>query len=124
MESKNSWQTVYDDRMIDVKIEKNIILSSKLEKIRLRLENKLRLFANEWFIHENDGINWIRRRNSEGQIGNLLERFNIESQIRGTILGDEAVEEIIEFESDFSNSTGEYSFETSILLKTGEILRF
>lgn len=124
MESKNSWQTVYDDRMIDVRIEKNIILSSELEKIRLRLENKLRLFANEWFIHENDGINWIRRRNSEGQIGNLLERFNIESQIRGTILGDEAVEEIIEFESSFNNSTGEYSFETSILLKTGEILRF
>ena len=124
MESKNSWQTVYDDRMIDVKIEKNIILSSELEKIRLRLENKLRLFANEWFIHENDGINWIRRRNSEGQIGNLLERFNIESQIRGTILGDEAVEEIIEFESDFNNATGEYRFETSILLKTGEILRF
>ena len=124
MESKNSWQTVYDDRMIDVKIEKNIILSSELEKIRLRLENKLRLFANEWFIHENEGVNWIRRRNSEGQIGNLLERFNIESQIRGTILGDEAVEEIIEFESNFSNATGEYSFETSILLRTGEILRF
>ena len=124
MESKQSWRTVYQDRMIDVEIEKNIILSDELEKIRLRLENKLRLFANEWFIHENEGINWLRRREANGQIGNLIQRFNVETQIRETVLADEAVEEIIELKTDFDNATGEYNFDIGILLKTGEILKF
>ena len=124
MESKQSWRTVYQDRMIDVEIEKNIILSDELEKIRLRLENKLRLFANEWFIHEKEGINWLRRREANGQIGNLIQRFNVETQIRETILADEAVEEIIELKTDFDNATGEYNFDIGILLKTGEILKF
>ena len=57
MKSEQSWKTVEEDRMIDVSLKKNIDLSTALEKIRLRLENKLRLFANEWFLHENEGLN-------------------------------------------------------------------
>lgn len=125
MESNQSWQTIEKDKKIDVYINnKGIVLSDKLEKIRLRLENKLRLFANEWFIHENEGLNWLKRNSSNGQIGNLLQQFNIESQIRKTIVNDEAVEEILEFESDFSNISGEYNFNMKILLKSGEILTF
>ena len=52
MESVQSWQTIEKDRMIDVSLKKNIDLSNPLEKIRLRLENKLRLFSEEWFLHK------------------------------------------------------------------------
>ena len=48
MKSVESWQTEKDDnKEIDVVMGKNIVLSSEIEKIRLRLENKLRLFFNE-----------------------------------------------------------------------------
>ena len=72
MESVESWLTEKnDDKEIDIAIGKNIILSSELEKIRLRLENKLRLFFNEWFLHKNEGIYWLKRNENNGQIVNL-----------------------------------------------------
>ena len=62
MKSVESWQTQKDNnKEIDVVMGKNIVLSSEIEKIRLRLENKLRLFFNEWFLHKNEGIYWIKR---------------------------------------------------------------
>ena len=82
MESIQSWQTVEKDRMIDVSLKKNIDLSNPLEKIRLRLENKLRLFSEEWFLHKNEGLYWIKRAEHAGQIGEMLQKFNIESQVR------------------------------------------
>jgi len=123
MKSVESWQTEKDDnKEIDVVMGKNIALSSEKEKIRLRLENKLRLFFNEWFLHRNEGIYWIKRNANNGQIGNLLEKFNIEAQIKETILADEDVAEIIKFESDFKNGTGNYNFDVEILLKSGKTL--
>lgn len=124
MESIQSWQTVEKDRMIDVSLKKNIDLSNPLEKIRLRLENKLRLFSEEWFLHKNEGLYWIKRAENSGQIGEMLQKFNIESQIRETILSDKDVDSILKFKSNFVNSTGNYTFEVEILLKTGEILNF
>ena len=124
MESIQSWQTVEKDRMIDVSLKKNIDLSDPLEKIRLRLENKLRLFSEEWFLHKNEGLYWIKRAENAGQIGEMLQKFNIESQIRETILSDKDVDSILKFKSNFVNSTGNYTFEVEILLKTGEILNF
>ena len=123
MKSVESWQTEKDDnKEIDVVMGKNIVLSSEIEKIRLRLENKLRLFFNEWFLHKNEGIYWIKRNENNGQVGNLLEKFNIETQIKETILADEDVAEIIKFESDFKNGTGNYNFDVEILLKNGKTL--
>ena len=123
MKSVESWQTEKDDnKEIDIVMGKNIVLSSEIEKIRLRLENKLRLFFNEWFLHKNEGIYWIKRNKNNGQIGNLLEKFNIEAQIKETILADEDVAEIIKFESDFKNGTGNYNFDVEILLKNGKTL--
>ena len=123
MKSVESWQTEKDDnKEIDIVMGKNIVLSSEIEKIRLRLENKLRLFFNEWFLHKNEGIYWIKRNENNGQIGNLLEKFNIEAQIKETILADEDVAEIIKFESDFKNGTGNYNFDVEILLKSGKTL--
>ncbi|BBM55959.1 hypothetical protein JMUB3936_p1031 (plasmid) [Leptotrichia wadei] len=113
-----------DDKEIDVAIGKNIILSSELEKIRLRLENKLRLFFNEWFLHKNEGIYWLKRNENNGQIGNLLEKFNIEAQVKETILSDEDVAEITKFESDFENRNGNYNFKVEMLLKNGKTLAF
>lgn len=124
MESNQSWQTVKKDKMIDVSLKKNIDLSKPLEKIRLRLENKLRLFSEEWFLHKNEGLYWIKRAENVGQIGEMLQKFNIESQIRETILSDKDVDSILKFKSNFVNSTGNYTFEVEILLKTGEILNF
>ena len=124
MESVQSWQTIEKDRMIDVSLKKNIDLSNTLEKIRLRLENKLRLFSEEWFLHKNEGLYWIKRAENAGQIGEMLQKFNIESQIRETILSDKDVDSILKFKSNFVNSTGNYTFEVEILLKTGEILNF
>ena len=124
MESAQSWQTIEKDRMIDVSLKKNIDLSNPLEKIRLRLENKLRLFSEEWFLHKNEGLYWIKRAENAGQIGEMLQKFNIESQIRETILSDKDVDSILKFKSNFVNSTGNYTFEVEILLKTGEILNF
>ena len=124
MESNQSWQTTEKDRMIDVSLKKNIDLSNPLEKIRLRLENKLRLFSEEWFLHKNEGLYWIKRAENAGQIGEMLQKFNIESQIRETILSDKDVDSILKFKSNFVNSTGNYTFEVEILLKTGEILNF
>ena len=123
MKSVESWQTEKDDnKEIDVVMGKNIVLSSEIEKIRLRLENKLRLFFNEWFLHRNEGIYWIKRNENNGQIGNLLEKFNIETQVKETILADEDVAEIIKFESDFKNGTGNYNFDVEIFLKNGKTL--
>ena len=125
MESVESWLTEKnDDKEIDVAISKNIILSSELEKIRLRLENKLRLFFNEWFLHKNEGIYWLKRNENNGQIGNLLEKFNIEAQIKETILLDEDVAEITKFESNFENRNGNYNFKVEMLLKNGKTLAF
>nr|DAS87023.1 MAG TPA: Protein of unknown function (DUF2634) [Caudoviricetes sp.] len=124
MESVQSWQTIEKDRMIDVSLKKNIDLSNPLEKIRLRLENKLRLFSEEWFLHKNEGLYWIKRAENAGQIGEMLQKFNIESQIRETILSDKDVDSILKFKNNFVNSTGNYTFEVEILLKTGEILNF
>ena len=124
MESNQSWQTIEKDKMIDVSLKKNIDLSKPLEKIRLRLENKLRLFSEEWFLHKNEGLYWIKRAENAGQIGEMLQKFNIESQIRETILSDKDVDSILKFKSNFVNSTGNYTFEVEILLKTGEILNF
>ena len=110
MKSVESWQTEKDDnKEIDIVMGKNIVLSSEIEKIRLRLENKLRLFFNEWFLHKNEGIYWIKRNENNGQIGNLLEKFNIETQVKETILADEDVVEITKFESDFKNGTNKLS---------------
>lgn len=125
MESVESWLTEKnDDKEIDVAIGKNIILSSELEKIRLRLENKLRLFFNEWFLHKNEGIYWLKRNENNGQIGNLLEKFNIEAQVKETILLDDDVTEITKFESDFENRNGNYNFKVEMLLKNGKTLAF
>ena len=124
MESNQSWQIVKKDKMIDVSLKKNIDLSKPLEKIRLRLENKLRLFSEEWFLHKNEGLYWIKRAENAGQIGEMLQKFNIESQIKETILSDKDVDSILKFKSNFVNSTGNYTFEVEILLKTGEILNF
>ena len=124
MESNQSWQIVKKDKMIDVSLKKNIDLSKPLEKIRLRLENKLRLFSEEWFLHKNEGLYWIKRAENAGQIGETLQKFNIESQIKETILSDKDVDSILKFKSNFVNSTGNYTFEVEILLKTGEILNF
>ena len=125
MESVESWLTEKnDDKEIDIAIGKNIILSSELEKIRLRLENKLRLFFNEWFLHKNEGIYWLKRNENNGQIGNLLEKFNIEAQIKETILLDEDVAEITKFESNFENRNGNYNFKVEMLLKNGKTLAF
>ena len=125
MESVESWLTEKnDDKEIDVAIGKNIILSSELEKIRLRLENKLRLFFNEWFLHKNEGIYWLKRNENNGQIGNLLEKFNIEAQVKETILLDDDVAEITKFESNFENRNGNYNFKVKMLLKNGKTLAF
>ena len=125
MESVESWLTEKnDDKEIDVAIGKNIILSSELEKIRLRLENKLRLFFNEWFLHKNEGIYWLKRNENNGQIGNLLEKFNIETQVKETILLDDDVAEITKFESNFENRNGNYNFKVEMLLKNGKTLAF
>lgn len=125
MESVESWLTEKnDDKEIDVVIGKNIILSSELEKIRLRLENKLRLFFNEWFLHKNEGIYWLKRNENNGQIGNLLEKFNIKAQVKETILSDEDVAEITKFESNFENRNGNYNFKVEMLLKNGKTLAF
>nr|DAX17988.1 MAG TPA: Protein of unknown function (DUF2634) [Caudoviricetes sp.] len=125
MESVESWLTEKnDDKEIDVAIGKNIILSSELEKIRLRLENKLRLFFNEWFLHKNEGIYWLKRNENNGQIGNLLEKFNIEAQVKETILLDDDVAEITKFESNFENRNGNYNFKVEMLLKNGKTLAF
>lgn len=123
MKSVESWQTEKDDnKEIDVVMEKNIVLSSEIEKMRLRLENKLRLFFNEWFLYKNEGIYWIKRNENNGQIRNLLEKFNIETQVKETILADEDVAEITKFESDFKNGTENYNFDVEILLKNGKTL--
>ena len=123
MKSVESWQTKKDDnKEIDVVMGKNIVLSSEIEKIRLRLENKLRLFFNEWFLHKNEGMYWIKRNENNGQIGNLLEKFNIETQVKEMILADEDVAEIIIFESDFKNGTVNYNFDVELLLKNGKTL--
>ena len=125
MESVESWLTEKnDDKEIDVAIGKNIILSSELEKIRLRLENKLRLFFNEWFLHKNEGIYWLKRNENNGQRGNLLEKFNIEAQVKETILLDDDVAEITKFESNFENRNGNYNFKVEMLLKNGKTLAF
>nr|DAX24396.1 MAG TPA: Protein of unknown function (DUF2634) [Caudoviricetes sp.] len=125
MESVESWLTEKnDDKEIDIAIGKNIILSSELEKIRLRLENKLRLFFNEWFLHKNEGIYWLKRNENNGQIGNLLEKFNIEAQVKETILLDDDVAEITKFESNFENRNGNYNFKVEMLLKNGKTLAF
>ncbi len=118
----NSWKLKENDKLLDVEIGKNIELTDELEKIRQRLQNKLTLNFGEWFLHENEGLNWLNTNGNLGQIGTTLSRFNLEYQIKETITKDEDVEKILEFENVFENKTGNYKFNIKILTKKGEIL--
>ena len=118
----NSWKLKENDKLLDVEIGKNIELTDELEKIRQRLQNKLTLNFGEWFLHENEGLNWLNTNGNLGQIGTTLSRFNLEYQIKETITKDEDVEKILEFENVFENKTGNYKFNMKILTKKGEIL--
>lgn len=121
MKSENSWavkKNKYNE--IDVQMERNIKLTDEIGKVRQRLENKLRLFQGEWYLHNLDGMQWLNTEEQKGQIGNLLQTFNIEAQVREIILQDESVKEILEFKTNFSNDKGNYSFEVRIKLKDGK----
>ncbi len=121
MKSENSWaveKNKYNE--IDVQMERNIKLTNEIGKVRQRLENKLRLFQGEWHLHNLDGMQWLNTEEQKGQIGNLLQTFNIEAQVREIILQDESVKEILEFKTNFSNDKGNYSFEVRIKLNDGK----
>ena len=74
MKSTESWQTEYNEesKTIDVVINKGIVLTTDIEKIRLRLQNKLTLFYEEWFLHENEGLNWLNTNAITGQLQSLF----------------------------------------------------
>lgn len=126
MKSTESWKTEYNEesKTIDVVINKGIVLTTDIEKIRLRLQNKLTLFYEEWFLHENEGLNWLNTNAITGQIGRMLADFNIESQVKLTILSDNDVEDLQEFTSNFDNQSGKYTFDCKVKLKDGTVLTF
>lgn len=105
----------------DLILDNNIKTLSKLsEQVAQRLQLKLSIFNGEWFIHEEQGLDWLPNYEDIGQLGKKLRQFNLKEQIKAIIESEPYVDRILFLNLEMINGTGELKIDAQILLKNGE----
>ena len=118
MKSNESWLMDIDG---DVKIKKHITLTTPEQTISQRLQNKISLNYGEWFLHNQEGINWFGNNDIEGNIGRKLTELILDSQIQEYIKYDKDVSNILKYETNLQEN-GNYQINTTIHTKDNEII--
>ena len=107
----------------DVVIEKHITLTTPIQTISQRLQNKISLNYGEWFLHNQEGIRWFSVNDLPGTFGRKLSQITLDSQIKEYIENDNDVEKIVKYKTNF-NDKGDYIIEIGILNKNSEVTYF
>ena len=118
MKSNESWLT---NDSGDVVIEKHITLTTPIQTISQRLQNKIALNYGEWFLHNQEGINWFGNGDIEGNIGRKLTELILDSQIQEYIKQDKDVSNILKYETNLQEN-GNYQINVTIYTKDNEII--
>mgnify|MGYP000001389282 CR=1 FL=1 len=77
------------------------------QAVRQTLESKLRLFHAEWFLHEDEGVLWIKSDNAQGLIGSKEGSFLISHQLKDIINSDKNIKNLDFYEETFDNVRGD-----------------
>ena len=118
MKSDENWLL---DGSGDIILNKHIKLTTPRETITQRLKNKISLNYGEWFLHNQEGINWFGNGDMQGNIGRKLSELILDSQIQEYIKNDKDVSEILEYKTNFLES-GNYDINISISTKNDQII--
>ena len=118
MKSNQSWSM---NDLGDIEIEKHITLTKPSQTIAQRLQNKISLNYGEWFLHNQEGINWFGNGDIEGNIGKKLTELVLDSQIQEYVKNDKDISSIAKYETNF-NETGNYKINLTMLTKDNEII--
>ena len=105
----------------DIELDKHIKLSAPKQTIAQRLQNKISLNYGEWFLHNQEGINWFGNGDVEGNIGKKLTELVLDSQIQEYVKNDKDISSIAKYETNF-NETGNYKINLTMLTKDNEII--
>ena len=118
MRSDESWMINNEG---DVILDKHINLTTPIQTISQRLQNKISLNYGEWFLHNQEGINWFGNGDIEGNIGRKLTELILDSQIQEYIKYDEDVSSILKYETVLQEN-GNYQINITIHTKSDEII--
>lgn len=103
-----TWELVKKDNgLFDLSISKDGIYTIEGTKaVRQELENKLKLFHGEWFLHEDEGVLWLKRDSIDGLIGSKDGAYSIDPQIKDIINSDKYIKKLNSYKSSFDSRTG------------------
>lgn len=103
-----TWELVKKDNgLFDLSISKaGIYTITGTKAVRQELKNKLKLFHGEWFLHEDEGVLWLRRDNFDGLVGSKDGAYSIDPQIKDIINSDKYIKKLNSYKSTFDNRTG------------------
>jgi hypothetical protein len=118
MKSNESW--LMSD-IGDIILKKHIILTTPVQTISQRLQNKIALNYGEWFLHNYEGVNWFGNDDIEGNIGRKLTELILDSQIQEYIKYDKDVSNILKYETILQEN-GNYQINITIHTKDNEII--
>jgi len=93
----------------------NPVMVSDAECLRQRLNNRVKLFAEEWFLAPDEGIAWIEI------LSDKSNAVMIESEIRRAILADEEVDSIESLTVEEDAVSRSLSIKFSVSTKIGKI---
>ena len=94
-----------------------VIISEVADATAQRLKIRLLFFKGEWFLNTTYGIPYFQRVLRKG-----VNKRQVDSIFRQTILETEGVLSIISFNSTFNNATREYSLTFSCKSESGQII--
>ena len=118
MKSSESWLM---DETGDIKINSHIKLTDSQKTIAQRLQNKISLNYGEWFLHNQEGVNWFGNGELEGAIGKKFMELILDSQIQEYVKNDKDVYKITRYETDF-NDNSSYIINITAMTKNNEII--
>lgn len=95
--------------------DNDLQIASGADQLEQNLKIRLMFFKNEWFLDTDSGVPYYE---------NILVKNpnigNIESIYKAIIMDTPGVQEILEFKSEFDNTTREYSISFKVRTDYGE----
>jgi len=89
----------------------------KADLITQRLKIKLLWFMGEWFLDENYGIPYFQEIFIKG-----IDLNDIDDIFKDAIANEDGVLDLLEYSSEFNNSTRELTVRSKIRIESGEIV--